>query len=103
MDTVLRLASQNAVVIFSSSSCCMCHTIKTLFYDLGVSPAIYELDQIQRGRDMEMELASLLGRNRAVPAVFIGQQLVGSTDEVMSLHLRGTLIDLLKRAGAIWV
>ncbi|RWR94679.1 glutaredoxin-C1-like protein [Cinnamomum micranthum f. kanehirae] len=103
MDRVLKLASQSAVVIFSSSSCCMCHTIKSLFYDFGVSPAIYELDQIPRGRDMETVLARLLGRNRSVPAVFIGGQLVGSTDEVMSLHLSGKLKELLRRAGAIWV
>ncbi|KAK9167417.1 hypothetical protein Scep_002608 [Stephania cephalantha] len=43
MDRVMKFASQKAAVIFSKSSCCMCHAIKTLFYDLGVNPAIHDL------------------------------------------------------------
>ncbi|KAK9147806.1 hypothetical protein Scep_006563 [Stephania cephalantha] len=43
MDRVMKLASQKAAVIFSKSSCCMCHAIKTLFYDLDVNPAIHDL------------------------------------------------------------
>ena len=46
MDRVAKLASQKAVVIFSKSTCCMCHAIKRLFYEQGVSPAIYELDEV---------------------------------------------------------
>jgi glutaredoxin 3 len=56
MDRVAKLASQKAVVIFSKSSCCMCHAIKRLFYDQGVSPAIYELDEDSRGKEMEWAL-----------------------------------------------
>ncbi|KAK1292439.1 putative glutaredoxin-C14 [Acorus calamus] len=103
MEKVLKLASQRAVVIFSVSSCCMCHTIKTLFCDLGVNPAIHELDQDPKGKEMERALIRLLGRNPPVPVVFIGGQLVGSTDKVMSLHLSGNLIPLLREAGAIWL
>ncbi|GAA0176494.1 hypothetical protein LIER_29475 [Lithospermum erythrorhizon] len=36
MDSIASMASKNAVVIFSKSSCCMSHAIKRLFYDLGV-------------------------------------------------------------------
>ncbi|KAK1317270.1 putative glutaredoxin-C14 [Acorus calamus] len=50
MERVLKLASQRAVVIFSISSCCMCHTIKTLFCDIGVNLAIHDLDQDPKGR-----------------------------------------------------
>ncbi|XP_077218634.1 glutaredoxin-C1-like [Tasmannia lanceolata] len=103
MDRVLRLASQKAVVIFSISSCCMCHAIKRLFCELGVNPAVYELDEDSKGREMEKALNSLLGRSPPVPVVFIGNKLIGSTDKVMSLHLSGDLIPLLKKAGAIWL
>ncbi|XP_072997514.1 glutaredoxin-C1-like [Typha latifolia] len=104
MEIVTRLASQRAVVIFSVSSCCMCHTIKTLFMnELGVNPAVYELDQDPKGREMERALAKLLGRAPPVPAVFIGGTLVGLTDKVMSLHLSGKLVPLLRDAGAIWL
>ncbi|OAY66318.1 putative glutaredoxin-C14 [Ananas comosus] len=103
MDRVTRLASERAVVIFSVSSCCMCHTVKTLFCDLGVNPAVYELDEETRGREMERALVQLLGRRPPVPAVFIGGKLVGSTDRVMSLHLGGKLVPMLKDAGALWL
>ncbi|CAL9125432.1 unnamed protein product [Musa textilis] len=103
MDKVMRLASQRAVVVFSLSSCCMCHTIKRLFCELGVNPAIHELDEDPNGKDMERALAKMLGCNPPVPAVFIGGRLVGSTDRVMSLHLGSKLVPLLRDAGALWL
>ncbi|KAF4355221.1 hypothetical protein F8388_012996 [Cannabis sativa] len=100
MDLVGKLASQKAVVIFSKSSCCMSHAIKRLFYEQGVSPAIYELDEdYSRGKDMEWALMRL-GCNPSVPAVFIGGKFVGSANTVMTLHLNGSLKKLLKDAGA---
>ncbi|KAL1288851.1 hypothetical protein HN51_057315 [Arachis hypogaea] len=102
MDRVTKMASERAVVIFSKSSCCMCHTIKTLLCEFGVNPAVHELDEIPRGRDVEQAL-SRLGCNPSVPAVFIGGELVGGANEVMSLHLNRSLIPMLKRAGALWV
>ncbi|WOL17824.1 glutaredoxin-C14 [Canna indica] len=103
MDAVMKLASQRAVVIFSMSSCCMCHTVKSLFHNLSVSAAVYELDEDPRGREIEKALAKIVGRSPPVPAVFIGGNLVGSTDKIMSLHLGGKLVPLLREAGALWV
>lgn len=103
MERVTKLASQRAVVIFSMSSCCMCHTVMRLFRDLGVNPMVVELDEDPMGQEMEKALARLLGRSPAVPAVFIGSRLVGSTDKVMSLHLSGNLVPLLRNAGGLWV
>ncbi|OVA15028.1 Glutaredoxin [Macleaya cordata] len=94
-----RLASQSPVVIFSKSTCCMCHTIKTLFLQLGINPAVYELDQDPKGREMERVLMRLYGCKPAVPAVFIGGQLVGGANEVMSRHLNGTLITYNRANG----
>ncbi|KAF3574024.1 hypothetical protein F2Q69_00059988 [Brassica cretica] len=36
------MVSEKPVVIFSKNSCCMSHSIKTLFVDFGVNPTIYE-------------------------------------------------------------
>ena len=83
--------------------CPMCHTVSSLFYELGVCAAVHELDKDPRGREMERELARRLGRAPPVPAVFIGGKLVGSTDKIMSLHLAGKLVPMLKGAGAIWL
>lgn len=98
-----KLASQKAVVIFSVSSCCMCHTVKRLFFDLGVNSSIYELDEVPNGLEMEKTLTKIHGLNPPVPEVFIGGKLVGATDKVMALHLRGKLVPLLKDVGTLWL
>lgn len=99
----MRLASQRAVVIFTKRSCCMCHTIERLFREIGVNPDIHELDEEPMGKEMEKALVKMLGGKPGVPAVFIGGKLIGSTHKVMSLHLGGNLVPLLRDAGALWL
>ncbi|XP_078168639.1 glutaredoxin-C1-like [Carex rostrata] len=103
MDAVTKLTSQRAVVVFSKSSCCMSHTVVRLFVELGVNATVHELDEDPKGREIERALAKLLGRSPAVPAVYIGGRLVGSTDNIMSLHMSGNLVPMLRNAGAIWL
>ncbi|KAI4303201.1 hypothetical protein MLD38_038861 [Melastoma candidum] len=102
MDRVTSMVSERPVVIFSKSTCYMCHTVITLFREFGVDTTIHELEKVPRGREIEQAL-SRLGCNPVVPAVFIGGRLVGGANEVMSLHLSRSLIPLLQSAGAIWV
>ncbi|GKU85526.1 hypothetical protein SLEP1_g192 [Rubroshorea leprosula] len=75
----------------------MCHVIKRLFYEQGVSPAICELGQDSMGKEMESTLMRL-GCN-PVPAVFIGGKFVGSANTIITLYLNGSLKNLLKNAG----
>nr|XP_043639816.1 glutaredoxin-C1-like [Erigeron canadensis] len=104
LERVAKLASQNAVVIFSLSTCCMCYAVKSLFSGMGVNPTVYELDEDPvRGKEMEKALVRLMGSTTAVPVVFIGGNLVGSMDRVMASHINGTLVPLLKQAGALWL
>ncbi|GAA0185218.1 hypothetical protein Leryth_019120 [Lithospermum erythrorhizon] len=103
MEMVSRMVSEKPVVIFSKSSCPMCYTIKSLFADFGVNAVAYELDEMPRGREIEQALKQRLGCNPITPAVFIGGQLVGGENEVMSLHLQRSLKPMLKRAGALWL
>ncbi|XP_047048561.1 putative glutaredoxin-C14 [Lolium rigidum] len=103
MDCVMKLASERAVVIFTLSSCCMCHTVARLFRDLGVNAVVHELDQDPRGKEMEKALLKMLGKGPSVPVVFIGGKLVGGTNKVMSLHLGGELVPMLRNAGALWL
>ncbi|RWW38401.1 hypothetical protein BHE74_00056363 [Ensete ventricosum] len=110
LERVERLAGESAVVIFSVSTCCMCHAVKRLFCGMGVSPMVVELDEDPRGGEMERALARLLGGggvtvagSAAVPVVFIGGKLVGAMDRVMAAHINGTLVPLLKDAGALWL
>ncbi|KAK9288286.1 hypothetical protein L1049_016737 [Liquidambar formosana] len=102
MEEVTRLVAERPLVIFSKTHCCICHSIKTLFREFGANPTVHELDQIQRGREIEQALSSL-GRDPTVPAVYVGGELVGGANEVMSLHLNRTLISWLIRVNAIWV
>ncbi|XP_070013489.1 glutaredoxin-C11-like [Nicotiana sylvestris] len=91
MEKIRVLASKRAAVIFTKSSCCMCHSIKALFYEIGASSAVHELDKDSRGIEMALALRSL-GCNPCVPAIFIGGQFVGSAKDVISLH-----VDVLSR------
>ena len=101
MDRIRDLASRKAAVIFTKSSCFMSYSIETLFHELGASPAIHELDQEANGREMESALQRL-GCKPSVPAVFIGGKFVGSAKDVISLHVDGSLKQMLIDAKAIW-
>ncbi|XP_059318439.1 monothiol glutaredoxin-S11-like [Lycium barbarum] len=100
MDKVQRMAREHGVVIFSKSTCCLCYAVSILFQDLGVIPYVHEIDHDPEGKEMEKALMRM-GCNAMMPAVFIGGQLVGSTNEVMSLHLKGSLIQLIKPYMAV--
>ncbi|XP_028073925.1 monothiol glutaredoxin-S9-like [Camellia sinensis] len=100
MDKVTRVASENGVVIFSKSTCCLCYAVTVLFQELGVNPMVHEIDQDPEGREIEKALLRL-GCNGPVPAVFIDGKLVGSTNEVMSLHLSGSLLPMVKPYQAL--
>ena len=63
---------------------------------------VYELDQLSNGQEMEKALKQM-GCNPSVPAVFIGEQLIGGANQVMTLQVKNQLAALLTRAGAIWV
>ncbi|KAJ0229075.1 Glutaredoxin-C8 [Hirschfeldia incana] len=113
-ETLARIesmAAENAVVIFSLSTCCMCHVVKRLFRGLGVSPAVHELDLHPHGADIHRALLRLLGCSSggastspgALPVVFIGGKMVGAMERVMASHINGSLVPLLKDAGALWL
>uniref|UniRef100_A0A7N0T5A8 Glutaredoxin domain-containing protein n=1 Tax=Kalanchoe fedtschenkoi TaxID=63787 RepID=A0A7N0T5A8_KALFE len=102
-----RLASRSAVAIFSVSTCSLCHAVKRLFCSLGVSPRVHEIDCDPDRKRMEKALVGFLGisfsTSAAVPVVFIGGKLIGSMDSVMAAHINGSLVPLLRDAGALWL
>ncbi|XP_051128624.1 glutaredoxin-C9-like [Andrographis paniculata] len=109
---VSLLVSGNAVVMFTISGCCMCHVVKQLLLGLGVGPTIVELDRDASGGDIHALLFHLSGgggvggrrsRQPAVPAVFVGGKFLGGIEAVMACHINGTLVPLLKDAGALWL
>ncbi|KAL2560023.1 Glutaredoxin-C7 [Forsythia ovata] len=102
LERVARVASGSAVVIFSKTTCCMCHAMKTLLYEMGVNPKVYELDEDPRGTEIERAL-EIISSSTDIPIMFIGGKLVGSMDRVITCHINGTLVPLLKDAGALWL
>ncbi|KAJ4882851.1 Glutaredoxin-C8 [Raphanus sativus] len=110
-ETLVRIESmvaENAVVIFSLSTCSMCHAVKRLFRGMGVSPAVHELDLHPYGVDIHRALLRFIGCSSPasqgpLPVVFIGGKMVGSLERVMASHINGSLVPLLKDAGALWL
>ncbi|KAL6561950.1 Glutaredoxin-C9 [Orobanche gracilis] len=110
MDAVCEkvgvLVRQNAVVVFTISCCCMCHVVKQLLFGLGVGPTVFELDRDASGGEIHAFLARLSGggkRQQVVPAVFVGGKYLGGIETVMACHINGSLVPLLKNAGALWL
>ncbi|KAL3833661.1 hypothetical protein ACJIZ3_008397 [Penstemon smallii] len=102
-EKVSMLVSGNAVVVFTISGCCMCHVVKQLLFGLGVGPTVVELDRDSSGRDIHALLFRLGGGGQPVPAVFVGGKFLGGIEAVMACHINGTLVPLLKEAGALWL
>ncbi|CAN1123573.1 GRXC9 [Linum perenne] len=73
----------------------MTHVVKRLLLCIGVNPPVFEVDDENETRVLK-ELETL-------PAVFIGGKLFGGLDKVMSSHITGELVPVLKQAGALWL
>lgn len=102
MDIIESMVERRPLVIFSKSSCAICHTIVSLMRQFGANLMVYELDQIENGRSIEAALEQM-GSAPSVPAVFIGERFVGGSNAVMSLHIQGKLVPKLIAAGAIFM
>ncbi|PSS01255.1 Glutaredoxin-C6 like [Actinidia chinensis var. chinensis] len=98
---IQRLISENPVVIFSRSSCCMCHVMKHLLTSINVHPTVIQLD------DHEIPALTAAGDGGvssvgdSAPAVFIGGERVGGPESLVALHLSGHLVPKLIEAGAL--
>ncbi|MBA0779203.1 hypothetical protein Gotri_003477 [Gossypium trilobum] len=106
-EIVKQLASSNAVVLFSTSgNDCMCTVAKRLLLGLGVAPITIELDHHVAGPGIQAVLSRLAadhGSRQPIPAVFVGGKFLGGIETLIASHINGTLIPLLKDAGALWL
>ncbi|KAK7319113.1 hypothetical protein RJT34_03826 [Clitoria ternatea] len=100
-EMVQQVTSSNAVVVFSSTHCCMSTVAKRLLVGLGVGPTVVELDHHAAGPAIHAVLYQLSGEQ--LPAVFVGGKFLGGVQTLMASHINGTLIPLLKQAGALWL
>ncbi|KAL2900443.1 Monothiol glutaredoxin-S1 [Bienertia sinuspersici] len=102
MDVVNRLVEEKPLVIFTRSSCCISHSVNATDKQYGANATIYQLDEMSNGQEIDKALQRLALRP-SIPAVFVGQKLVGGAKEIISLQVQGILTPLLKEAGAIWL
>ncbi|KAK9267657.1 hypothetical protein L1049_010088 [Liquidambar formosana] len=109
VKSVKNLVSENAVIVFGRRGCCMCHVVKRLLQGLGVNPTVFEVDEEEEGAVVD-ELLKIMGVEEGkkdsrpqFPAVFVGGKLFGGLDRVMSTHISGELVPILKEAGALWL
>lgn len=76
--------------------------MKALIRSFGAEPIVIEIDKMANGHQIERALIQL-GCRPSVPAVFIGQQFIGGTDEVISLNVQNKLAPMLLKASAIFI
>ncbi|KAK4337189.1 hypothetical protein RND71_043288 [Anisodus tanguticus] len=63
-----KLIKENRVLIFSKTYCPYCDKVKKLFKDLGVAFKVIELDKIDNGDELHLELKKKISRT-SVPQV----------------------------------
>ncbi|PWA91766.1 glutaredoxin-like II, Thioredoxin-like fold protein [Artemisia annua] len=105
-ERVHHLANSNAVVVFSLSGCCMGHVAKQLLVGLGVRTTVVELDKEASGLEIHAllyRLAAAKEQPQPVPAIFVGGKFLGGIETLIACHINGTLVPLLKDAGALWL
>ncbi|KMT00324.1 hypothetical protein BVRB_9g216380 [Beta vulgaris subsp. vulgaris] len=103
-DKVKAVVGGSAVVVFSLNDCCMCHVAKRLLFSLGVGPTVIELDSKSSSNgEIQAVLYQLSGQHQPLPAIYVGGKFLGGIESLMASHINGSLVPLLKEAGALWL
>ncbi|GAA0172599.1 hypothetical protein Leryth_007413 [Lithospermum erythrorhizon] len=98
---IQRLILENPVIIFSKSSCCMCHAMKRLLTTIGVHPTVIELDDDEIAALTVADKGGGSSGGGGAPAVFIGGTRVGGLESLVGLHLSNQLVPRLVEVGAL--
>ncbi|KAL8208309.1 hypothetical protein R6Q57_007721 [Mikania cordata] len=99
---IQRLITENPVIIFSRSACCMCHVMKRLLSSLGVHPTVIELEEDEIGAlSASQQDGEGADETAVAPAVFIGGDRIGGLESLVGLHLSGHLVPKLVEVGVL--
>ncbi|KAG4124262.1 hypothetical protein ERO13_D10G028800v2 [Gossypium hirsutum] len=111
-SSIRKLVEENAVVVFGRRGCCMCHVVMRLLLGHGANPVVCEVEEGKEEAAIG-ELSRIGGGGGGgdggggggiqLPAVFVGGKMFGGLDRVMSTHISGELVPVLKDAGALWL
>ncbi|RWR97498.1 glutaredoxin-C9-like protein [Cinnamomum micranthum f. kanehirae] len=102
-ERLKRVVEENPVLVFGQRGCFMCHVVNRLLLGHGVKAVVWEVEEGEES-SLVQEIAMMPGDQRLqFPAVFIGGRFVGGIDRLISLHISGDLVPILKEAGALWL
>ncbi|KAL1924768.1 uncharacterized protein VTP21DRAFT_4422 [Calcarisporiella thermophila] len=94
-EVVRKLIADNTVMIFSKSYCPFCMRAKSIFDDMRVRYNSMELDEEDKGPEIQEHLRELTGQS-TVPNVFIRGRHVGGCSDVEEKRENGQLAELLR-------
>ncbi|KAI8926330.1 glutaredoxin-1 [Entophlyctis helioformis] len=84
----------NAAVVFSKTYCPYCTRAKTLLKAKNVDFALFELDNLANGAEIQAYLLDKT-KQRTVPNVFIHQKHIGGSSDLDALNKTGELDKIL--------
>lgn len=103
LERLQRVVEENPVLVFGQRGCFMCHVVNRLLLGHGVKAVVFEVEEGEEASKVK-EIAQVPGDQRLqFPVVFIGGRFVGGLDRLISLHICGDLVPILKEAGALWL
>ncbi|KAG6475922.1 monothiol glutaredoxin-S3-like [Zingiber officinale] len=105
-SAVRAAVAENPVVVVGARGCCMCDVARRLLLGLGVNPVMCEIGEGAEDAATMMEAEAAAGgggRSAAQPLVFVGGRLLGGLDRLVTVHITGELVPILKEAGALWL
>ena len=98
----------SAVVVTGRRDCCMSYVAKKLLQQLRVNPTICEISEgFAKKMTLMDKIAKILSRDDRTlvplvfPLMFIGGKLVGGLDKLITIHISGKLVPMLKIADAL--
>ncbi|CAK9860266.1 unnamed protein product [Sphagnum jensenii] len=99
---VQQLIQENPLIVLSKTFCPCCAQVKQLLKSLGATGKIIEVNNENDGGAMQAALVEI-SKQHTVPNIFIKGKHLGGCDDTVAAHRNGTLLPLLKDAGALMI
>eukprot|EP00941_MAST-03F_sp_MAST-3F-sp1_P003894 g3894.t1 len=93
--------AENDLTLFSKTWCGFCGQAKSIYNEIdlqGSKIAVYELDEMENGTEIQAILADMTGQ-RTVPSSFVKGKHIGGCDDVSRLYASGELEKLFSNSN----
>ena len=109
-EDLRRIVESSVVVVVGRRGCCMSYVAKKLLQELRANPMMSEISEgFAEKMTLMDKIAKILSEDDRTlvplmfPLVFIGGKLVGGLDKLITIHISGELVPMLKIASALWL